>query len=195
MIGCSGRVIHDVIAVDCWRQEDLHRTSSRCTTDVRLFFLSHLHADHIVGLNSSWSRSGAIYTSPGELELHVCCQIVWQHCQINIVKLIIYKYIVFKKCITEGTLRNSLQSTLGTYLAWFDFSTKFLFHLRQFQDSTTFPAGQRLPTSGSIGAGRCPRASARRWRCHCQGRLNWRQSRPWSRYVRLPGKQDQRQLF
>ena len=89
-------------------------------------------------------------------------------------------------------MRNTLHST---YLAWFDFFTKFLFHLRQFQDSTTFPAGQRLPTSGSIGAGRCPRASARRWRCHCQGRLNWRQSRPWSRYVRLPGKQDQRLLF
>ena len=97
MIGCSGRVIHDVIAVDCWRQEDLQRTSSRCTTDVRLFFLSHLHADHIVGLNSSWSRSGAIYTSPGELELHVCCQIMCTPLQ--------------KKCITEGTLRNSLQST------------------------------------------------------------------------------------
>jgi len=69
MIGCSGRVIHDVIAVDCWRQEDLQRTSSRCTTDVRLFFLSHLHADHIVGLNSSWSRSGAIYTSPGNFKI------------------------------------------------------------------------------------------------------------------------------
>lgn len=59
MIGCSGRVIHDVIAVDAWRPKDLG------TSDVRLYFLSHLHADHIVGLNSSWARSGAIYTSPG----------------------------------------------------------------------------------------------------------------------------------
>ena len=92
-----------------------------------------------------------------------------------------YNWRNFAQFITEYVY------VVRTYLAWFDFLTKFLFHLRQFQDSTTFPAGQRLPTSGSIGAGRYPRASARRWRCYCQGRLNWRQSRPWSRYVRLPG--------
>ncbi|XP_069094816.1 5' exonuclease Apollo-like [Pleurodeles waltl] len=34
------------IAVDCWKL--------RCSSHVRLFFLSHMHSDHTVGLTSTW---------------------------------------------------------------------------------------------------------------------------------------------
>ncbi|XP_069731939.1 5' exonuclease Apollo [Phaenicophaeus curvirostris] len=42
------------IAVDCW--------SVRRAPGARLFFLSHLHADHTAGLSSTWSRP--LYCSP-----------------------------------------------------------------------------------------------------------------------------------
>ncbi|XP_051494882.1 5' exonuclease Apollo-like [Apus apus] len=42
------------IAVDCW--------SVRRAGGARLFFLSHLHSDHTVGLTSTWSRP--LYCSP-----------------------------------------------------------------------------------------------------------------------------------
>ena len=52
----NGTVIDDVIAVDTWKFPNAG------PNPLRLFFLSHLHADHTVGLNSSWSL-GPIYTS------------------------------------------------------------------------------------------------------------------------------------
>ena len=42
------------IAVDFW--------SIRKATHARLFFLSHMHTDHTVGLSSTWNRP--IYCSP-----------------------------------------------------------------------------------------------------------------------------------
>ncbi|TRY85487.1 hypothetical protein DNTS_015650 [Danionella cerebrum] len=52
----NGKVLPDTpIAVDCWQlRKCLH---------VRLFFLSHMHADHTSGLSSSWSHR-PIYCSP-----------------------------------------------------------------------------------------------------------------------------------
>ena len=41
------------IAVDYWTKKDSHK---------RILFLSHMHADHIQGLNSSWSDQ-VIYCS------------------------------------------------------------------------------------------------------------------------------------
>ena len=70
----NGKIIGGCIAVDLWTT-DLDGTNYNELTEldlnqeiipggnIRLFFLSHLHADHTVGLNSSWSR-GPIYTSP-----------------------------------------------------------------------------------------------------------------------------------
>ena len=70
----NGKIIGGCIAVDLWTT-DLDGTKYNELTEldlnqeiipggnIRLFFLSHLHADHTVGLNSSWSR-GPIYTSP-----------------------------------------------------------------------------------------------------------------------------------
>jgi DNA cross-link repair 1B protein len=45
---------HTPIAVDFW--------SLRRAGGARLFFLSHLHSDHTVGLSSTWSRP--LYCSP-----------------------------------------------------------------------------------------------------------------------------------
>lgn len=45
---------HTPIAVDFW---SLRRAGS-----ARLFFLSHMHADHTVGLSSTWARP--LYCSP-----------------------------------------------------------------------------------------------------------------------------------
>lgn len=55
------------IAVDFW--------NIRKAANARLFFLSHMHTDHTVGLSSTWNRS--IYCSPvtGQilhLKLKVC---------------------------------------------------------------------------------------------------------------------------
>lgn len=70
----NGKIIAGCIAIDVWTREGLER-DYRDHSDhdisqkiipgghIRLYFLSHLHADHTVGLNSSWSR-GPIYTSP-----------------------------------------------------------------------------------------------------------------------------------
>ncbi|KAK7135846.1 hypothetical protein R3I94_014504 [Phoxinus phoxinus] len=52
----NGKVLPDTpIAVDCWQLRKCHH--------VRLFFLSHMHADHTSGLSSSWSHR-PIYCSP-----------------------------------------------------------------------------------------------------------------------------------
>ncbi|XDV49060.1 hypothetical protein PO909_018384 [Leuciscus waleckii] len=52
----NGKVLSDTpIAVDCWQLRKCHH--------VRLFFLSHMHADHTSGLSSSWSHR-PIYCSP-----------------------------------------------------------------------------------------------------------------------------------
>ena len=49
----QGLILDGVISVDRWKSLPL---------SVEFSFLSHLHADHLVGLNSSW-RGGTIYTS------------------------------------------------------------------------------------------------------------------------------------
>ncbi|RXN29400.1 5 exonuclease Apollo-like protein [Labeo rohita] len=52
----NGKVLPDTpIAVDCWQLRKCHH--------VRLFFLSHMHADHTSGLSSTWSHR-PIYCSP-----------------------------------------------------------------------------------------------------------------------------------
>lgn len=52
----NGKLIpHTPIAVDFWQLRKCHR--------VRLFFLSHMHADHTSGLSSTWSHR-PIYCSP-----------------------------------------------------------------------------------------------------------------------------------
>ncbi|XP_026115305.1 5' exonuclease Apollo-like [Carassius auratus] len=52
----NGKVLPDTpIAVDCWQLRKCHH--------VRLFFLSHMHADHTIGLSSTWSHR-PIYCSP-----------------------------------------------------------------------------------------------------------------------------------
>ncbi|XP_051508437.1 5' exonuclease Apollo isoform X1 [Myxocyprinus asiaticus] len=52
----NGKVIPNTpIAVDCWQLRKCHH--------VRLFFLSHMHADHTSGLSSTWSHR-PIYCSP-----------------------------------------------------------------------------------------------------------------------------------
>ena len=75
----NGKIVGGCIAVDLWNKEDLER-NSRDNSDlnfrqeiipggpIRLFFLSHLHADHTFGLNSAWSY-GPIYTSPLNVKL------------------------------------------------------------------------------------------------------------------------------
>lgn len=51
----NGHVIPSTpIAIDMW--------NTKSHPQARIFFLSHFHADHIVGLNSSWQYP--IYTSP-----------------------------------------------------------------------------------------------------------------------------------
>ena len=49
----NGVLIHDTLSVDLWRNP----------SGDRFYFLSHLHSDHLVGLNRSWN-AGPIYTSP-----------------------------------------------------------------------------------------------------------------------------------
>lgn len=52
----NGKVIpHTPLAVDFWQVRKCPRT--------RLFFLSHMHSDHTVGLTSTWSDR-PIYCSP-----------------------------------------------------------------------------------------------------------------------------------
>lgn len=52
----NGQVVGGVIGVDTWHHDEFS------DGPLRLHFLSHLHADHTDGLNSSWLRP--IYTSP-----------------------------------------------------------------------------------------------------------------------------------
>jgi len=67
----NGHVIHDVIAIDCWRPQELASRQQKHSDSgpVRLFFLSHLHADHTVGLTAAWNASKVIYTSKVNKEL------------------------------------------------------------------------------------------------------------------------------
>ena len=75
----NGKIIGGCIAIDLWTREGLERDNRDHSEQdisqkiipggqIRLYFLSHLHADHTVGLNSSWSR-GPIYTSPLNAQL------------------------------------------------------------------------------------------------------------------------------
>ena len=75
----NGKIVGGCIAVDLWNKEDIERNSRDNSDDnlrqeitpggvIRLFFLSHLHADHTSGLNSSWTY-GPIYTSPLNVKL------------------------------------------------------------------------------------------------------------------------------
>ncbi|KAG9334473.1 hypothetical protein JZ751_007556 [Albula glossodonta] len=76
----NGKVIpHTPLAVDFWQVR-------KCPY-VRLFFLSHMHSDHTVGLTSTWSNR-PIYCSPVtakllKLKLQVCapqqCFTVYKH--------------------------------------------------------------------------------------------------------------------
>ena len=71
----NGKIIGGCIAVDLWTTEALECNDYRdpnesgvsmgpiTSSQIRLFFLSHLHADHTMGLNNGWCR-GPIYTSP-----------------------------------------------------------------------------------------------------------------------------------
>ncbi|KAF8766352.1 5' exonuclease Apollo like protein [Argiope bruennichi] len=54
MLGNGHAIPGTPIAIDMWNIKSYPQT--------RIFFLSHFHADHIVGLNSSWKYP--IYTSP-----------------------------------------------------------------------------------------------------------------------------------
>lgn len=57
----NGKVIpHTPLAVDFWQVRKCPRT--------RLFFLSHMHSDHTVGLTSTWSNR-PIYCSPVTADL------------------------------------------------------------------------------------------------------------------------------
>lgn len=58
----NGVVVDDILAVDQW---------TNVAKSVKFFFLSHCHADHLVGLTSNWSR-GQIYTS--KVTLTLLCQ-------------------------------------------------------------------------------------------------------------------------
>ena len=62
----NGKIIGGCLAVDLWTKDGLegqdykdnselamHQDSIR-GGQIRLYFLSHLHADHTVGLNGSW---------------------------------------------------------------------------------------------------------------------------------------------
>ena len=75
----NGKIVGGCIAVDLWNREDIERNCRDNSNvnlrqeispggPIRLFFLSHLHADHTFGLNSSWSY-GPIYTSPLNVKL------------------------------------------------------------------------------------------------------------------------------
>lgn len=56
VMAVNGRVIpHTPLAVDFWQV--------RKCPQARLFFLSHMHSDHTVGLTSTWSDR-PIYCSP-----------------------------------------------------------------------------------------------------------------------------------
>lgn len=57
---------HTPIAVDFW---SLRRAGS-----ARLFFLSHMHSDHTVGLSSTWARP--LYCSP------ITAYLVHRHLQV-----------------------------------------------------------------------------------------------------------------
>ena len=76
----NGKIIGGCISVDLWTKDglegkdyidksdlDINQDSNRGGR-IRLYFLSHLHADHTVGLNGSWCR-GPIYTSPLNVKL------------------------------------------------------------------------------------------------------------------------------
>ena len=73
----NGKVVGGCIAVDLWTKEGIDSADyynadpsieKNSGSRIRLFFLSHLHADHTVGLNSSWCN-GPIYTSPMNAKL------------------------------------------------------------------------------------------------------------------------------
>lgn len=61
MMPSHGVVVDDLICVDTW-------LSRLVPASTKFFFLTHLHADHTVGLTSTWSR-GVIYTSPLNVKL------------------------------------------------------------------------------------------------------------------------------
>lgn len=58
---------HTPIAVDFW--------SLRRAGAARLFFLSHMHSDHTVGLSSTWARP--LYCSP------ITAYLVHRHLQVR----------------------------------------------------------------------------------------------------------------
>ena len=81
----NGKIIGGCISVDLWTKDGLEGKNyvdksylDKSDLDInpdfnrggriRLYFLSHLHADHTVGLNGSWCR-GPIYTSPINVKL------------------------------------------------------------------------------------------------------------------------------
>jgi DNA cross-link repair 1B protein len=76
----NGKIVGGCIAVDLWTKDGLEGKEYTNNSDldmnphssrggqIRLYFLSHLHADHTVGLNGSWCR-GPIYTSPLNVKL------------------------------------------------------------------------------------------------------------------------------
>lgn len=78
MMDRNGCVIAGVIGVDLWFRSHRDYLDGQWNSGwpqdqtgqeiVRLFFLTHLHADHTVGLDRSWSL-GPIFTSPDNVRL------------------------------------------------------------------------------------------------------------------------------
>jgi len=81
----SGTVLAGTpIAVDFW-------SPRQCPTSVQLFFLTHMHADHILGLKPSWNDP--IYCTPVTKKLLL---VKFQASPSLIYIFVIYEYCIMK---------------------------------------------------------------------------------------------------
>ncbi|XP_066191924.1 5' exonuclease Apollo [Sylvia atricapilla] len=113
----SGMVLAGTpIAVDFW--------SLRKAVGARLFFLSHMHSDHTVGLSSTWSRP--LYCSPvtarllhRRLQVPMCCIRPLEVGQTHVVDEVTVTLIDSNHC--PGSVMFLFEGTFGTILYTGDF--------------------------------------------------------------------------
>ncbi|KAM7032695.1 5' exonuclease Apollo [Acridotheres tristis] len=113
----SGMVLHGTpIAVDFW--------SLRKAAGARLFFLSHMHSDHTVGLSSTWSRP--LYCSPltarllhRRLQVPMCWIRPLEVGQSHVVGEVTVTLIDSNHC--PGSVMFLFEGTFGTILYTGDF--------------------------------------------------------------------------